>query len=84
MLDINVDVPVTVNTVWTGPNGTTVTPTRSLMENLTRYTSTGIVNVARNGNYTCQASIDALSLFVIGSGMTSGSTTITVCMCIIQ
>ena len=81
ILDTNIDVPVTVNTMWTGPKGTIITPTSSMMHNFTSYTSTGIVSVARSGNYTCQASINSSSQFITGSTMTSGSITITVCVC---
>ena len=77
-LDPAVDIAVTVNTEWTGPDMTTVTPTSSVMESLTRYTVMASVNAARNGSYTCQASIDSSSQFITGSGMTSGSAAITV------
>jgi hypothetical protein len=36
------------------------------------------VDAARNGSYTCQASIDSSSSFITRSGKTSGSITITV------
>jgi hypothetical protein len=36
------------------------------------------VDAARNGSYTCQASIDSSSQFITGSEKTSGSVTITV------
>ena len=73
-----VDVPVTVTTVWTGPVGTTVTPTSSVMESLTRYTIMAMVDAARNGDYTCQVTLSSSSQFITDSGMTSGMTTITV------
>ena len=74
-----VDIEVTVSTVWTGPDMmTTVTPTSSVMINLTRYVIMANVDAARGGNYTCQASIDSSSQFIAESGMTSGSTNINV------
>ena len=73
-----VDVQVTVNTVWTGPDGVTLTPTNPVMESPARYTSTVMVNAARSGDYTCQATVSSSSQFVTGSGMMSGTTTITV------
>ena len=73
-----VDVPVIVNAEWTGPDMTMVTSSSSVMESLTRYTVMASVDAARNGSYTCRASIDSSSQFITGSGMTPGSTTITV------
>ena len=73
-----VDVPVTVRTEWTSPHVmTTVTATSSVMESFTRYTIIGMVNEARTGEYICQASVHS-SQFINGSGMISGSTSITV------
>ena len=76
-----VDVPVTVNTVWTGPSLTTVTPTSLMMENLTRYIAMAMVDAARNGSYTCQATVYSSSQFITGGGSMSASTIITVGMC---
>ena len=73
-----VNVPVTVNAVWNAPAGTTVTPTSSMMESLTRYTIVAIVDAARGGNYTCRATLSSPSQFITDSEVTSGSTTITV------
>ena len=69
---------MTVTTDWSGPAGTTVTPTSSVMESLTRYIVMADVDAARSGSYTCQASIDSSSDFITGSEMTSGSTNIAV------
>ena len=83
-LDPAVDVPVTVNTVWTGPALTAFTPTNPVpaaMESLMRYTSTAVVDAARNGSYTCQATVSSSSEFTTGGGTLSASTTITVGMC---
>ena len=82
-LDPAVDIPVTVNTVWTGPASTVFTPTNpvpAVMESLTRYTSTAMDNAARNGSYTCQATVSLSSEFTTGGGTSSASTTITVGM----
>ena len=80
-LSTAVDIPVTVNTVWTSPAMTTVTPTSSVMESLTRYIVVANVSVATSGNYTCQASINSSSPVITESRMTSGSTTVTVGEC---
>ena len=77
-VDTAVDVPVNVTTEWISPDMTTVTPTTSVMESLTRYTIMADVDAARNGSYTCQASIDSSSQFITGSQMTSASINITV------
>ena len=76
-----VDVPVAVNTVWTGPALTTVTPTSIMMESLTRYITVAMVDAARNGSYTCQATVSSSSQFTTGGGSVSASTIITVGMC---
>ena len=74
-----VDIEVTVNTMWTGPDiMMIVTPTSSMIVNLTRYVIMVNVDAARGGSYTCQASIDSSSQFITESGMTSGSTNINV------
>ena len=65
-----VDVPVTVNTVWTGPDMTSFTPTNPVpvvMENQTRYTGVVRVDAARSGNYTCHATVNSSSSFGSGS-----------------
>ena len=79
-LSPSVDVPVTVETVWSGPASTTVTTTNLMMESLTRYIILGMVDEARNDNYICQATVSSSSAFTTSGGMTSGSTTITVGM----
>ena len=70
-----VNVPVTVNTEWTGPNVMFMpaNPVPAVMVNTTTYVSTVSVGAAKNGSYTCQAAITS-------GGMTSGSTDITVGM----
>ena len=68
-----VDVPVTVNTEWTGPNVMFMPtdPVPAVMVNTTTYVSTVSVSAARTGNYTCQANITSDEII-------SGSTDITV------
>ena len=78
---VHVDVPVIVNTVWTGPDGVTLSPTTPSMENLTRYTSTAMVNSFgrdQSGNYTCTATVSSTSLFLTDSGSLSGTGRVTV------
>ena len=61
-LDPAVDVPVTVNTVWTGPNGVTLSPIDPVMVNLTRYTSTAMVSSFgrdQSGVYNCTATVSS-------------------------
>ena len=71
-----VDVPVTVNTEWTGPADVMFMPANpvpAVMVNTTTYVSTVLVGAAQSGSYTCQATITS-------GGTTSGSTNITVGM----
>ena len=80
-LPLSVDVPVTVNTVWTRPAGVTLTPTNpvsAVMESLSRYTSTVMIDAARSGSYACQATVSSSLQYITGSGMISETTTITV------
>ena len=57
-----VDVPVTVNTVWTGPDGTILTSaTRSEKKSFTLYASVNTlhsVDSADSGNYTCTVTVE--------------------------
>ena len=75
-LSPSVDVSVSVNTVWTGPdNMTSFTPSNpvpTMMHSQTRYTSTVTVDAARRGNYTCQATVNSSVMYVTGSGLHSG------------
>ena len=70
-----VDVPVTVYIEWTGPDVVFMpaNPVPAVMVSFTTYVSTVLVDAARNGNYTCRATI-------ISGGTTSGSTDATVGM----
>jgi hypothetical protein len=55
-----VDVPVIVNTEWTGPTDVIfmpVNPVPAVMVNITTYVSTVSVGAAKTGDYTCQATI---------------------------
>ena len=79
-LSLLVDVPVNVTTEWTGPGETMFLQGKmipAVIVNLTTYTSTVTVDVARNGSYICEAAINS-------GGTTSGSTIITVGMCLIS
>ena len=74
-----VDVPVTVNTVWTGPDGFMTTNTaQPVMGSTTTYTSTAMVNSFgrdQSGVYTCTATVNSTSSFLTGSGSQSGTVT---------
>ena len=56
-----VDVPVTISTVWIGPDGSTLmSAAPPLMKSVTHYTSKAKLNYvesADSGNYTCMVSI---------------------------
>ena len=62
---MNVPVMYTVNTNISGPPGTTITPlTNSVMENITRYTSTAMINSFgrdQSGEYTCTATVEVVA-----------------------
>ena len=76
-----VDVPVTVNTVWTGPDGFMTTNTAQRMENTTTYTSTAMVSSFgrdQSGNYTCTATVNSTSSFIINSGSISDTANVIV------
>ena len=80
-----VGVPVTVSPVWSGPagHGVTITPvTNSVMESLTRYTSTAMVSSfgrEQSGVYTCRASINSMpQAYLVGSSSTTGTARVTV------
>ena len=58
-----VDVPVTVNTVWTGPAGFMTTIKVPVIDGTTTYTSTAmIISLGRNqsGVYTCTATLHSM------------------------
>ena len=68
-----VDVPVTVNTVWTGPDGFMTTNTaQPVMGSTAIYTGTTIVSsFGRNqsGNYSCTATVSSNSSFLYNSSV---------------
>ena len=70
-----VDVPVTVNTVWTGPAEFSTTNTaQSIIGSTTNYISTAIVmsfNRNKSGYYSCRAVVISESVF-IGNSSLSG------------
>ena len=81
-----VDVPVTVNTVWTAPAGFMTTNTaQPVMGSTTTYTSTAMVSSFgrdQSGNYTCIAEVTSLQLqsvlnFVNNSATVYGTARVT-------
>ena len=66
-----VDVPVTINTVLTRPDGFVSTnTTQPVMGSTTTYTSTAVVNSfgrEKSGKYTCNATITSESQFIFNS-----------------
>ena len=75
-----VDIPVNVNTEWTGPDGFMNTNTaQPVMGSTTTYTSTAMVSSFgrdQSGDYTCKTSVSSTSSF-ISSSMGSMSTRVT-------
>ena len=86
-LSPSVDVPVTVNTVWTGPAGfSTTNTTQAKTGRTTTYTSTAMVNSfgrAQSGNYNCTATISSSFSFITGTSSHSGIAEVTVGECLI-
>lgn len=77
-----VDVPMTLSTVWTGPNGFTTTNTSQ--PDMTTYTSTALINTfGRNnsGIYTCAATLrltsSSTNIYLINGSTTSDSVRVT-------
>ena len=80
-LDRLVDVPVTVNTVWTGPDNLNRNIITQRMGNTTTYTSTvKVSSFGRNqsGDYTCTATVSSMSSFIISPSPQSATSRITV------
>ena len=76
-----VDVPVTVNTVWTGPDGFTTSNSEEVMGGTTTYTRAVVVSSLgreQSGNYTCIATVSSTSPFLTDSGSQSGTARVTV------
>ena len=72
-----VDVPVSIATEWSGPERIMFLPDKlvpAVMVNTTTHTSTVAIDAARNGTYTCQATVSS-------GGIMSGSANVTVGMC---
>ena len=71
-----VDVPVTVNTVWTGPDEfMTANTAQPVMGSTTTYTSTAMVSSFgrdQSGNYTCTATVSSTAQFINDSELRSG------------
>ena len=56
-----VDVPVTVNVVWNGPDGTAIAPTAPEMKTFTLYVASSTIHsteLADSGNYSCAVGIE--------------------------
>ena len=67
------DVPVTVNTVWTGP--AEFNTAQPVMGSITTYISTAMVrsfNRNKSGNYTCRATVNSESPFITNSSLSGG------------
>ena len=76
-----VDVPVTLNTVWTGPDGFMAT-NRSLLTMATRDAYTTLVTIAsvglnQSGDYYCSVSIGSASSMITNSSTTTAFTKVT-------
>ena len=74
-----VDIPVTVNTVWTGPAGFMVTNIAAVEINATTYISITLIDsFGRNrfGNYTCAVTVSSryANSFLSDSNLQSGTT----------
>ena len=77
-----VDVPVTVNTEWTGPYWFRTTNTaQPVIGSTTTYTSTAMVSSFgrdQSGDYTCTATVSSTSSLLTSSGSHSGTTNVIV------
>ena len=80
-----VDVPVTVNTVWTGPaRFSTTTTAQAMVGSTTTYTSTATVNSfgrAQSGYYNCTATVSSSFLFISGTSSRSGTAKVSIGEC---
>ena len=80
-LDRSVDVPLTVDTVWNGPDNFNWNIMAQQMGNTTTYTSTvKVSSFGRNqsGDYTCTATVSSMSSFIISPSPQSATSRITV------
>jgi hypothetical protein len=77
-----VNIPVTVVTEWTGPDGFMITSTaQSIMNSTINYTRTvavGSFGRDESGLYTCTATATTTSSFLRDSATNNGTATITV------
>ena len=83
VLDPSVDVPVTVNTMWTGPDNFNRIIMAQQMGSTTTYTSTAMVSSFgrdQSGEYTCTATVSLASPspFITDSMSSSPLTRVTV------
>lgn len=79
-LSPEMNVLVTVNTGWTGPDGVILSTTDPLMKGTDRYTSTATISSfgrEKSGNYSCRASINSKSPLFNGSTTTTGRVRVT-------
>ena len=83
-LSAAVDVPVTVNTVWTRPDGFTAEDSglvQPVMGSTATFTSTTTVSSferEKSGNYYCTSNINSIPPFLVGSIQTNGTAGVTV------
>ena len=80
-LSPSVDVPVTVNTMWVGPDNFNRLIMAQQMGSTATYTSTAMVNSFgrdQSGNYTCTATVSSTSQFIMNSTTSSPPTRVTV------
>ena len=80
-LSSSVDVPVTVNTVWTGPDNFNRNVMAQRIGSTATYTSTVMVSSFgrdQSGDYTCTATVSLTSPFITGSMSSSPLTRVTV------
>ena len=75
-----VDVPVTVNTVWTGPSGFMTSDTTQSIRNATNYTTTAMISSFgrdQSGVYTCTVTVSSMSpLLTSSSGSAMAKATV--------
>ena len=74
-----VDVPVTVNTLWTGPDGFMTTNTAQPAFGNTYSSSVIISSFGRekSGNYTCSVSVSSANSILTTSEIRAGSARVT-------
>ena len=72
-----VDIPVTVNTVWTGPAGFIANNTaQPVMGSSTTYTSIAMIHSfgrEQSGVYSCSATAESISSFISSSNQQTGA-----------